>query len=115
MVVVVLPTPPFWLHSAMMRAGPCPASFGGVGKPWYGRPVGPMGTSDPEAFPDLVFAVLSATVLPLPRARSILVGCSPIVQRSAAHAAHGRPPAPARGHRRLPHQRAAPASEPVSF
>ena len=24
-VVVVLPTPPFWLHMAMMRAGPCEA------------------------------------------------------------------------------------------
>jgi hypothetical protein len=34
MVVVVFPTPPFWLHSAMMRAGPWPFSFGGFGKPW---------------------------------------------------------------------------------
>ena len=40
MVVVVLPTPPFWLHSEMMRAGPWPSSFGGVGKPWYGTPGG---------------------------------------------------------------------------
>ena len=50
MVVVVLPTPPFWLHSEMMRAGPWPSSFGGVGKPWYGRPVGPIGVSSSEAF-----------------------------------------------------------------
>ena len=32
MVVVVLPTPPFWLHRAMMRAGPCPFSGFGSGK-----------------------------------------------------------------------------------
>src|SRR5699024_12700902 len=31
-VVVVLPTPPFWLHIAMIRAGPWPASGGGSGK-----------------------------------------------------------------------------------
>ncbi len=48
MVVVVLPTPPFWLQSEMMRAGPCESSFGGVGKPWYGRPVGPRGASSVE-------------------------------------------------------------------
>ena len=32
MVVVVLPTPPFWLHIAMTRAGPCDASGGGLGE-----------------------------------------------------------------------------------
>jgi hypothetical protein len=26
MLVVVFPTPPFWLHMAMMRAGPCELS-----------------------------------------------------------------------------------------
>ena len=30
MVVVVLPTPPFWLHIAMMRAGPWLESGGGL-------------------------------------------------------------------------------------
>ena len=31
-VVVVLPTPPFWLHIAITRAGPCPDSGAGTGK-----------------------------------------------------------------------------------
>ena len=31
MVDVVLPTPPFWLHSAMIRAGPCRSSGVGSG------------------------------------------------------------------------------------
>src|SRR3954470_14471130 len=35
MVDVVLPTPPFWLHIAMTRAGPCSVSGGGSGSlPW---------------------------------------------------------------------------------
>ena len=41
-VVVVLPTPPFWLHRAMTRAGPCEASTGGTPKSGSGRPVGPQ-------------------------------------------------------------------------
>src|SRR5690349_15856031 len=41
MVVVVLPTPPFWLHIAMIRAGPWAASGAGSGKTGIGRPVGP--------------------------------------------------------------------------
>src|SRR3954454_5094040 len=41
MVVVVLPTPPFWLHIAMIVAG-CPGLRGwGLGKFGIGLPVGP--------------------------------------------------------------------------
>ena len=40
-MVVVLPTPPFWLHIAMIRAGPCEARGCGWGKSGSGRPVGP--------------------------------------------------------------------------
>src|SRR5687768_17639895 len=43
MVVVVLPTPPFWLHIATMRAGPWRSSRVGSGKTGIGRPVGPTG------------------------------------------------------------------------
>jgi hypothetical protein len=32
MLVVVFPTPPFWLHMAMMRAGPCELSGFGFAK-----------------------------------------------------------------------------------
>src|SRR5690606_11064488 len=39
-VVVVLPTPPFWLHIAMMRAGPWRSSGAGSAKPCIGRPTG---------------------------------------------------------------------------
>ncbi|CPU66123.1 Uncharacterised protein [Mycobacteroides abscessus] len=38
MVVVVLPTPPFWLHMAMMRPGPCAASEAGTGNSGRVRP-----------------------------------------------------------------------------
>src|SRR4051794_26419113 len=41
MVVVVLPTPPFWLHMAMTRAGPCSWSGSGSARRGNGRPVGP--------------------------------------------------------------------------
>ena len=41
MVVVVLPTPPFWLHIAMIRAGPWEARAAGSGNSGSGRPVGP--------------------------------------------------------------------------
>src|SRR5947209_14705955 len=41
MVVVVLPTPPFWLHSASTRAGPCRSSGRGSTSRGNGRPVGP--------------------------------------------------------------------------
>src|SRR3954468_4237031 len=40
-VVVVLPTPPFWLHIAMIRAGPCRCTGAGSGRRGTGRPVGP--------------------------------------------------------------------------
>ena len=42
MVVVVLPTPPFWLHIEITRAGPCWLRGRGSGKSGIGRPVGPM-------------------------------------------------------------------------
>src|SRR5690349_5070167 len=41
-VVVVLPTPPFWLQTATTRAGPCLNSGSGSGNTGSGRPVGPM-------------------------------------------------------------------------
>src|SRR5712692_1459553 len=41
-VVVVLPTPPFWLQTATTRAGPCLSSGSGSGNTGSGRPVGPM-------------------------------------------------------------------------
>src|ERR1700731_3731396 len=40
-VVVVLPTPPFWLQTATVRAGPCSISGSGSGKVENGLPVGP--------------------------------------------------------------------------
>ena len=40
-VVVVLPTPPFWLQTATTRAGPCVMSGSGSGSAGMGRPVGP--------------------------------------------------------------------------
>src|SRR5262249_13426428 len=42
MVVVVLPTPPFWLHTATTRAGPCLVIGLGCGNTGMGRPVGPV-------------------------------------------------------------------------
>ena len=41
-MVVVLPTPPFWLHIEITRAGPCWVSGWGSGRCGIGRPVGPM-------------------------------------------------------------------------
>ena len=43
MVVVVLPTPPFWLHIEITRALPWVVSGGGSGMNGIGRPVGPSG------------------------------------------------------------------------
>ena len=40
-VVVVLPTPPFWLHTATTRAGPCSTRIDGTGNCGSGRPVRP--------------------------------------------------------------------------
>src|SRR5580700_8026553 len=40
-VVVVLPTPPFWLQTATVRAGPCSISGSGLGKGENGLPVRP--------------------------------------------------------------------------
>ena len=44
-MVVVLPTPPFWLHIAITRALPWVVSGLGSGMWIIGRPVGPMTTS----------------------------------------------------------------------
>ena len=48
MVVVVLPTPPFWLHIEITRAGPCSVTGRGSGSTGIGRPVGPT-TVSPSA------------------------------------------------------------------
>src|SRR5215217_2780891 len=66
MVVVVLPTPPFWLHIAMTRAGPCEASGGGTGKSGSGRPtVSSTGAPWPRAGPVEAWLV-TADNLPQP-------------------------------------------------
>jgi hypothetical protein len=44
--VVVFPTPPFWLHNEITRAGPWDLSAGGSAKSRIGRPVGPVFTAD---------------------------------------------------------------------
>jgi hypothetical protein len=44
-VVVVLPTPPFWLHIETIRAWPWVVSGVGSGRSGIGRPVGPRTTS----------------------------------------------------------------------
>src|SRR4051794_8432962 len=44
-VVVVLPTPPFWLHIAIVRALPWIPIGRGSGSSGQGRPVGPRGGS----------------------------------------------------------------------
>src|SRR5690606_13794911 len=49
-VEVVLPTPPFWLHIASTRAGPCSFTGGGTGISRTGRPVGPTRDSVPFVF-----------------------------------------------------------------
>src|SRR5690606_29510698 len=54
------PTPPFWLHSAMMRAGPCPPSFLGTAKLVTGLPVGPV-------LPRLADVAAAATSTSAPR------------------------------------------------
>ena len=45
-VDVVLPTPPFWLHTAITVAGPWLVSGRGVGMVRQGRPVGPRSASE---------------------------------------------------------------------
>src|SRR5512146_3141434 len=58
-VVVVLPTPPFWLQIAMTRAGPCSVSGSGSGKAEKGLPVGP---SSPAWGSDKRIAATSANL-----------------------------------------------------
>src|SRR4051812_22783085 len=49
MVLVVLPTPPFWLHIARIRAGPCRCRGFGSRNRGTGRPVGPTPSASPAA------------------------------------------------------------------
>ena len=85
MVVVVLPTPPFWLQRAMMRAGPCPFNGFGSGKMRRTRPVGPtIGASKPGSSAVKVFFLAAICDNPLPWAHrcagdSILTGAVPRV------------------------------------
>src|SRR4051812_1294421 len=65
MVVVVLPTPPFWLAIAMMRAGPWISSGAGLG---ISRRV--------------VYAVGSAGPRSAPRSRDACSALRPVVQES---------------------------------
>jgi hypothetical protein len=54
MVLVVFPTPPFWLAIAMIRAGPCRSSGTGcgIGRRWVNA-VGSAGPSSaPRSSPD---------------------------------------------------------------
>ena len=67
MVVVVLPTPPFWLQIATMRAGPCSASALGVGKAGSGRPVGPMSPGSSSITRDAA----TSKILPAARGREL--------------------------------------------
>ena len=56
-MVVVLPTPPFWLHMEMTRAGPCSVSGLGSGSTGIGRPVGPSGRSSAGSSAAVVGAI----------------------------------------------------------
>src|SRR5690606_20651860 len=59
-VDVVLPTPPFWLHMASTRAGPCSFTGGGVGISRNGRPVGPTRAWVPLVSAPLTWSTSSA-------------------------------------------------------
>src|SRR6476661_4304851 len=52
-VVVVLPTPPFWLHIEITRAWVGPVTGAGSGNSGIGRPVGPSSATatDPARSP----------------------------------------------------------------
>src|SRR3954464_8917096 len=68
-VDVVLPTPPFWLHMAMIRAGPCEDSGAGIGKLGIGRPVGPRPPAASPSRPSpestsCAWSVWSVTIAP---------------------------------------------------
>src|SRR5687767_8505984 len=68
MVLVVLPTPPFWLQTARMRAGPCVRSRLGSLNVGVTRPVGPTPAAWPRAS-ELGMAPGAAAVL-----RALTVG-----------------------------------------
>src|SRR5688572_9456279 len=77
MVVVVLPTPPFWLHMASTRAGPCLVSLRGSGKTGVGRPVGPTpraAAAEAEAGMTPVSVVTSTGGSPRARVRAAAAG-----------------------------------------
>ena len=59
-VVVVLPTPPFWLHMAMIRAGPWLASGAGTGKSGNGRPVTPSWPAPADSVPGRACGMLDS-------------------------------------------------------
>ncbi|GGI07094.1 hypothetical protein GCM10007368_14440 [Isoptericola cucumis] len=113
-VVVVLPTPPFWLHIATMRAGPWDASGAGSAKSGSGRPTtsvrgsaglsppGPPKSGVPAAGPVAEAAVGEASLvvvcvmmsLPSPSLTSVTLPQRPTGSgRRAGRGAH--PPAPA--------------------
>src|SRR4051794_33923527 len=96
MVVVVLPTPPFWLHMAMMRAGPWVLRGTGSGNAGIGRPVGP---SPPEAsasgWPSSRSGLLATARLSVTSLVSLVVTASPLpfcAPRACAPAAALRHP-----------------------
>jgi hypothetical protein len=55
MVLVVLPTPPFWLKMEMTFALPCSASAAGVGKLWATLPSRVDVVATSSAIVDLAF------------------------------------------------------------
>ena len=104
MVEVVLPTPPFWLHSAITRAGPCwlsgcrldqrttPAGLGRIHRSWLplGRPRPPireLGTAQRSRTGSAAGAEASG----------------PTVSESVIETARSSPPGPADSVARLPH------------
>src|SRR5215210_7311032 len=78
MVDVVLPTPPFWLHIAMMRAGPCSVRGLGSGRGRCRARAGSSRAAAPISGPlscgrataEAASARVAMGLLPPPRARS---------------------------------------------
>ena len=65
---VVLPTPPFWLHSAMTTAGPCSVSGLGSRSFGRGRPVGPISRGGrARVSTDVDISSSRESVTPIPR------------------------------------------------
>src|SRR5580765_264321 len=74
MVVVVLPTPPFWLHMAMIRAGPWLASGAGSGNSGNGRPVTPSWPAPADSVPGRACGMLDSRMASSSVVGSGLVG-----------------------------------------